>query len=305
MLVDLRRSLSAVTTIWPVGPARPASRWPSANEMPTAGIVTSGGVGWPSWAVSPSVPANTSVRPVVPWFMMIAPRRRRVWAFVTLSANAQVPRCISAIGAGRKPVKSLAWQPEFEAAGSASLRSTRADRPRAVAAGGVAHGDELGVRRVGLAARDQRRIGGLLEGDEVEDLRRRGVARVAELVEDVSHRGAVARKPEARLPPFSSAIIWSACRCLNMPSALIAERSFARCCGRRRNCRPCGLARLGGRGGGPCLGDGRKAQRESRAYERRRACEQTYGAGPSQGRCWGDQPRHAAGATGRPRCAPS
>ena len=69
--------------------------------MPTAGIVTSGGVGWPSCAVSPSVPATTPSLPGVPELKMIAPTAPAACALVTFWANGQLPRCIRAMCPGR------------------------------------------------------------------------------------------------------------------------------------------------------------------------------------------------------------
>ena len=82
--------------------------------MPTTGIVTSGGSGWPSCAVSPSVPATTPSLPGVPELKMIAPAAPAAWALVAFRANGQLPRCIRAIASAGKPAKSAAWQPDVE-----------------------------------------------------------------------------------------------------------------------------------------------------------------------------------------------
>ena len=111
MLVDVRRSLSALTISWPTGLARPARRAPSANEMPAAGMSTSGSV--PSWAVSPSVPATTSSRPgSLPWLKTITPDAPAAWALRTFTSKLHEPRWTSAMFPAGKPVKSAASQPE-------------------------------------------------------------------------------------------------------------------------------------------------------------------------------------------------
>ena len=83
--------------------------------MPTAGIVTSGGVGLPSCAVSPRVPSTTPVRPApLPWLKMIAPTAPASWALTTFAAKSQVPRCMSAMVPEANVAKSASSQPEVD-----------------------------------------------------------------------------------------------------------------------------------------------------------------------------------------------
>ena len=74
--------------------------------------------------------------------------------------------------------------------------------------------------------RDADQLGVLLEVVERELLDLRVVAGAFELLDDVVDGLPVAGKPGARLPPFASAISWSASRWSRTPSGVTALVSF-------------------------------------------------------------------------------
>src|SRR6516164_1082529 len=81
--------------------------WPMANVVNATGMV--GMIGFP--AASCRLPIWRSVRSGLPSLKMMTPDAPAAWAFWTFTPKLHVPRWISAIRPGTKPLKSLALQP--------------------------------------------------------------------------------------------------------------------------------------------------------------------------------------------------
>src|SRR4029453_3674671 len=86
--------------------------WPTANVVNATGMV--GMIGFP--AASCRLPIWRPVRSgsELPSLKMMTPDAPAAWAFWTFTPKKHVPRWISAIRPGTKPLKSLALQPLAE-----------------------------------------------------------------------------------------------------------------------------------------------------------------------------------------------
>src|SRR5215471_11443961 len=88
--------------------------WPMAKDVNATGIV--GMIRLP--LASTRLPDSTPLRAgVLPSLKITTPEAPAAWAFWAFVPNVHVPRWISAIRPGVKPVKSLALQPLVEPPG--------------------------------------------------------------------------------------------------------------------------------------------------------------------------------------------
>src|SRR3954468_8597817 len=85
-----------------------------SNDVNATGIVGMIGLSFASCRL----PENTDVRPGLPSLKMITPEAPAAWAFSTFTPKLHVPRWISAIRPGVKPLKSSDVQPLDEVGAS-------------------------------------------------------------------------------------------------------------------------------------------------------------------------------------------